>query len=114
MIIVMSIQTETCLITKFAPLKEKNSQRICEVEGGLTKFQSTARPDHVWPEVRTKIGKAAQHGEKQEWAKEKPKLDNARRLRGIYFIDPDDEEHKETLKHARRKLESPVAPVMPC
>ena len=28
---------------------------------------------------------------------EKPKLDNARRLRGIYSIDPDDEEYKETL-----------------
>ena len=30
--------------------------------------------------------------EKQEWAIEKPKLDNARRLRGIYLIDPDDGE----------------------
>ena len=28
---------------------------------------------------------------------EKPKLVSARRLRGIYFIDPDDEEYKETL-----------------
>ena len=26
--------------------------------------------------------------EKHKWAIEKPKLDNARRLRGIYFIDP--------------------------
>ena len=41
-------------------------------------------------------------------------LDNARRLRGIYFIDHDDEEHKETLKNARRKLERPMAPAMPC
>ena len=31
---------------------------------------------------------------KQEWAKEKPKLDNARRLRGIFFIDPDDQDYK--------------------
>ena len=35
--------------------------------------------------------------EKQEWALEKPKVDNARQLRGIYFIDPEDEESKETI-----------------
>ena len=34
----------------------------------------------------------------------------ARRLIGIYFIDPDDEEYKETLKNARRKLERPWHP----
>ena len=43
-----------------------------------------------------------------------PKLDNARRLRGIYFIDPEDKEFKETIKNARRKLETPMAPAMPC
>ena len=33
--------------------------------------------------------------EKHKWAIEKRKLDNARRLRGIYFIDPEDKEFKE-------------------
>ena len=47
----------------------------------LAKVQTTTRPDHVWPEVWTKIGKAAQREKNR--AKEKPKLDNARRLRGI-------------------------------
>ena len=37
----------------------------------------------------------------------KPKLDNARRLRGVYFIDPEDKEFKETIKNARKKLETP-------
>ena len=80
----------------------------------LTKIQATTRPDHAWPEVWTKIGKAAQNREKQERAKEKPKLDNAQRLRGIYFIDPDDEEYKETLKNETRKLERSMAAAMPC
>ena len=80
----------------------------------LTKIQTTTRPDYVWPEVWTKIGKAAQNREKQEGAKEKPKLDNARKLRGIYFIDPDDKEYSEILKNARRNLERLVAPAMPC
>ena len=52
--------------------------------------------------------------EKHNWAIEKSKLDNARRLRGIYFIDPEDKEFKEIIKNARRKLETPTAPAMPC
>ena len=41
-------------------------------------------------------------------------LENARKLRGIYFIDPEDKEFKETIKNARKKLETSVAPAMPC
>ena len=80
----------------------------------LTKRQATSRPDHLWPELWIKMGKNAKLREKHKWAIEKPKLDNARRLRGIYFIDPDDKEFKETVKKARKKLETPVAPAMPC
>ena len=35
-------------------------------------------------------------------------------MRGIYFIDPEDKEFKETIKNARKKLETPIAPAMPC
>ena len=52
--------------------------------------------------------------EKRKWSNEKLHLDNARKLRGIYFIDPEDEEVKETIKNARKKLETPIAPAMPC
>ena len=57
---------------------------------------------------------ASKRKEKQKSAIEKPKLDNARRLRGIYFSDPDDEEFKCRMKNARRKLEIPVPDAMPC
>ena len=40
-------------------------------------------------------------------------LENARILRGIYFIDPEDHEFKETIKNNRKKLETSVAPAMP-
>ena len=63
----------------------------------LTNVQATSRSDNVFPDVWTKIGKATQKREQQEWANDKPKLDNARRLRGIYFIDPGDEEYKEII-----------------
>ena len=38
------------------------------------------------------VGKAAQDREKHEWNIEKPKLDNARRLRGVYLIDSADDQ----------------------
>ena len=41
-------------------------------------------------------------------------LDNARKLRRIYFIDLEDKEFKETIKNTRKKLETSVAPAMPC
>ena len=37
-----------------------------------------------------KLGRNAKLKEKQKWSNEKPKLDNARRLRGISFTDPED------------------------
>ena len=52
--------------------------------------------------------------EKHKCSIEEPKLDSARRLRGICFIDPEDLEFKETIKNARRKLETLMAPTMPC
>ena len=60
------------------------------------------------------MAKNAELREKHKWAIEKPKLVNARRLRGIYFIDPEDKEFKESIRNARRKLETPMAPAMRC
>ena len=50
---------------------------------------------------------------KQKWAVEKPKLDNARQLRGIFFIELEDEKFKHTMKNARRKLGIPIPAAMP-
>ena len=60
------------------------------------------------------MGKHAKLKEKQKWSHEKLHLDNARKSRGIYFIDPEDKEFKETIKNARKKLETPVTPAVPC
>ena len=60
------------------------------------------------------MGKQAKLKEKQKWFNEKLHLENARKLRGIYFIDPEEKEFKETIKNARKKLETSVAPAMPC
>ena len=60
------------------------------------------------------MGKNAKLMERQKWSHEKPQLDNCRRLGGIYFIDPEDKEFKETIKNARKKLETPMAPAVLC
>ena len=56
--------------------------------------------------------KHAKLKEKQKWSEEKLHLENARKLRGIYFIDLEDKELKETIKNARKKLETSMVPAM--
>ena len=80
----------------------------------MTRKQLTSRPDYSWPELWTNLGRNAQLKERQKLSHEKQKLDNARKLRGIYFTDPEGKELKETIKNARKKLETPVAPAMLC
>ena len=93
--------------TQFTLLEEKAPVR-------LTRKQLTSRPDHLWPELWKSMGKHAKLKEKQVWSNEKLHLENARKLRGICFIDPEDKEFKETIKNARKKLETSVAPAVPC
>ena len=80
----------------------------------LTRTQTTSRPDTLWPETWKNVSGASKRNEKQKWAIEKPKLDNSRKLRGIYFIDTDDEEFKNIMKKSRRKLEIPMPAAMSC
>ena len=60
------------------------------------------------------MSKAPQRREKQQWTIEQTRLDNAGKLGGIYFNDPDDLEFTETMINAREKLESPMESAMPC
>ena len=100
--------------TRFTILDEKPPNGFSWSGERLTKKQTTSRPDYLWPEMWNDMSEAAQRKEQQKWAIEKPKLDNARRLRGIYFTDPADSAFEETLKNARRKLEVPMPAAMPC
>ena len=100
--------------TRFFLLSEKPLDGFSWSVERLTRKQTTSRPDTVWPEMWKHMSDASKRKEKQMWAVEKPKLDNARSLRGVYFIDPDDEEFKDIMKNARRKLEIPMPAVIPC
>ena len=118
MIIGISMDQETCQILgqvshKLLCWKKKLPTDTCG-PGRLTRKQLTSRPDDLWPELWKSMGKHAKLKEKQKWSNEKLHLENARKLRGIYFIVPEDKEFKETIKNARKKLETSVAPAMPC
>ena len=100
--------------TQFTTLEEKPPNGYMWSGVRFTRKQLTSRPDHLWPELWEKMGKNAKLKERQKWSHEKLHLDNARKLRGIYFIDSADKEFKEIIQNARKKLETPVAPAMPC
>ena len=100
--------------TQFTLLDEKAPDGNLWSGGRLTRKQLTCTPDHLWPELWKPMGKHAKLKEKQKWSEEKLHLENARKLGGIYFIDPEDTDFAETIKNARKKLETSVAPAMPC
>ena len=80
--------------TQFTPLEEKPPDGYTWSRERLTKRQATSRPDHLWQELWRGLARNAKLKEKHKWSDEEPKLDNARRLRGIFFIDPEDKELK--------------------
>ena len=104
--------------TRFIVLNETPPDGYIWSGERLTRKQTTKNktsvPDNVWPEMWNHMSGASKRKEKRKWAIEKPRLDNARRLRGIFIVDPDDEEFKRIIKNARRKLEIPMLATMPC
>ena len=100
--------------TQFTLLDEKALDGYMWSRERLRRKQQTSRPDYLWPELWTKLSRNASLKETQKWSNEKLYLENARKLRGIYFIDPEDKEFKDTIKNARKKVETPIAPGMPC
>ena len=87
--------------TQFTLLDEKAPDGYTWSGGRLTRKQQTSRPDHLWPELWKSMGKNAKLKEKQKWSEEKIHLENARKLRGIYVIDPED---KNTRKPSRTRV----------
>ena len=65
----------------------------------------------LWPEVWSNMWKSSETN-KSGRATDSPKLDNARSLRGICYIDLDDMKFKNSMKNARRKLEVPLESTM--
>ena len=90
--------------TQFTLLEEKPPDGyMWGPEERLTRKQLTSRPDYLWTGLWDKIGKNAKLKERQRWSHEQPQLDNARKLRGISFIDPED---KDSMRPSRMRVRS--------
>ena len=87
---------------------------ICGRGGGRQKFKQPQDLIICGHKIYPECQKQNNERKKQQWAVEKPKLDNARKLRGICFLDPDDKEFNETNNCALKKLELLVGTAMPC
>ena len=95
--------------------KTQTSQEILKIRNPLLEEHCAySGPEHLWPELWKSMGKHAKLKEKQKRPDEKLHLESARKLRGIYFIDPEVTEFKKTIKNARKKLDTSVAPAVPC
>ena len=101
MIIGISMVQEICLILGQVSFNllygRKTSDGYLWSGKRLKRKQLTSWPDHRCAELWEKMGKNAKLKETQKWSYEKPQLDKARKLRRIYFIDPEDKEFKETI-----------------
>ena len=100
--------------TQFTLLDEKAPDGYTWSGGRLMRKQPTSRPDHLWPKLWKSMGKKSKLNEKKKSSEEKSYFDNERKMRGIYFICPEHQEFKKTVKNAREKLETSFAPAMPC
>ena len=83
--------------TQFTLLEEKPPDGYMWSGWRMTRKQLTYRPE-LW----TKLGRNAQQKERQKWSHEKPQLDNARKLRGIYVIDPGTRDSKRPSRMLAR------------
>ena len=97
---------------QFTLLEEKTADGYMWSGWRLTRKQLLSKSDLLWPELWKTMGKNAKLKEKLKWSHEKVPFDIARKFRGIYFIDPEEKEFKETIQNARKKLETPIAPAL--
>ena len=103
--------------TLFTILKEKPPDGCTWSGERVTTFQTTSSPDHSWLELCSSMSKSSSTVRKAAGAIEKPKLDIARMLRSIYFIDPVQTNHEQCAEevgfaceigHATQGPEPPV------
>ena len=78
--------------TQFTLLEKKPSRRIYVVRVETDEKTADIQARSSMARILGENGKECQTEGVAKWSHEKPQLDNARKLRGIYFIDPEDKE----------------------
>ena len=98
-----SIRTEACQIrgkvSQNSLYRKKNLTRVmCGPGRQWQKFKRPQDQIACGQKYGRKLVNLPQNRNKQEWKNEKPKRDNARRLRGFFLFLSDDQDYKETQK----------------
>ena len=91
---------------------KKTSIRVNMVREAADKKASNIQARSLVARNMENMSDADQRQEKKRAAEKK--LNNARKLRGIYFTDPTDAEFQEFIENDRKKLEGPMPASMPC
>ena len=99
--------------TRFVLLKDRPPEGCTWSGERPRRKQKTFRPDDVWPDMWKFLSDASKKQNKDGLSR-KQNSKNARQLRGICFVEPNDEEFKLTMKAARRKLEVPMPAALLC
>ena len=81
------------------------TSRVHVVRREADKDPSNVHVQYIWPEVWSKMSKKSRQERKQHWAKEKPKLDNTRKMTGMSCFDLDDKEIVRNQENARNDVE---------
>ena len=112
-----SMDLETCLILRQVSLNllywKKNLLTKSVVRVEINEKTADTQARSVMARNLENNGKERQ-AEGEAKSHEKPQLENARKLRGIYFIDQEDKEFKQSIKNARKNLGTSMAPAMLC
>ena len=101
-------------------MHRQNSQDFFSTKGHLTDIQAYEETNNLsswWCRARyvdAYVRCKRKRKQNKDGAIQKPKLENDRELRGIFFTEPNDEEFKLTMKAARRKLAVPMPAAVLC
>ena len=87
--------------TQFTISNDKTSRWLLVVRREIDESSSPILHDQKFGQRCRKVLNKKIEG---NWAIEKRQIDNARQLTGIYYMDLDDMEFKDTMKNARKKV----------
>ena len=72
--------------TRFTLLNETPPKGFLWSGWSMTKIQTTSRPDHIWPDAWTRIGKAAQRREKTRMGNRETKTRTCQKIeRNLFY-----------------------------
>ena len=100
--------------TQVTLLKEKPPDGYMWSGERLTKRQATSRPDHLWPEIWRSMSRNSKIKEEKFGQLKNPSWRTPEAFEVFTSLNLTMRKIQEIIKNARKMLEVPAAPAMPC